>query len=220
MAGAEAEKSFRTESDSAQHDVKQQKQVDILLQFLQSSRDYCVCVVDIVNSTQVTMSLPHEKIGKYYGLFLNTMAEIATKHGAVVVKNVGDSLLYYFPKTDSGSAESFESVIQCSSAMIDARTALNDAMHREGFPDINYRISCEYGQVAVAKVSTSSVDDIFGTAVNISSKINRFAPQNGIVIGSGFYERVKAVKACEFSRLENPQGLNMAYPVYLVKISR
>ena len=210
------EEHYRTGSDSELHDVKQKEQVEILLEFLQSSRNYCVCVVDIVSSTEATMRLPHEKIGKYYGIFLNGMAETAARFGAVVVKNVGDSLLYYFPDTNSGSEESFRNVIDCSIAMIEARASLNEAMHREGLPDVSYRISCEYGQVAVAKVSTSSVNDIFGTAVNMSSRINMLAPPNQIVIGNAFFERVKGIRSCEFTKIGNPPGLAAGYQVFIV----
>lgn len=212
-----AESHYRTGSDSEQHDAKQRQQVDILLEFMQSSRSYCVCLVDIVSSTSSTMGMPHDKMAKYYQIFLNRMAETAARFGAVVVKNIGDSLLYYFPATDSGSPESFRNVLDCSLAMLDARPSLNDAMRREGLPEVSYRISCEYGQVAVAKVSTSSVHDIFGTAVNMSSKINGLAPPNQIVVGSGFYGMVRGMEGCEFARVENTPGIGQDYAVYIFK---
>lgn len=201
--GEQQQHAYRTGSDSEQHDLKQRLQVDILLEFLQSSRNYCVCIVDIVNSTEAAMGLPHEKIGKYYGLFLNRMAELAGRFGALVVKNVGDSLLFYFPKTDSDSPDAFRAVMDCAFAMLDERPALNRAMVEEGLPQVSYRISCEYGQVAVAKVSTSSVNDIFGTAVNLSSKINHLAIPNGIVVGEGLYRKVKDIAGYLFHRVES-----------------
>lgn len=216
MADAEPQEHYRTQSDSELHDVKQKKQVDLLLEFLQSSRNYCVCVVDIVNSTQATMHLDHEKTAKYYGIFLNWMAETAGRFGAVVVKNVGDSLLYYFPSTDSGTLEAFRNVMECNIAMIDARSSLNESMRRESLPDVSYRISCEYGQVAIAKVSTSSVHDIFGATVNLCSRINALAPPNQIIIGSGFFERVKGMADWEFTRIENAPGLSASQVPYLV----
>jgi adenylate cyclase len=184
------ESKYRTDFDSDSHDIKEKQQIDLLLEFFEASKNYCVCVVDMVESTSATMSMTNEKIGRYYGIFLNMMAEIVSSFGAVVVKNIGDSLLYYFPGTDSGTSESFRNVLHCCMAMINIRPSLNNIMIREGLPEISYRISCEYGSVAVARMSTSSVNDIFGISVNICSKINPMAPTNTIIIGESFYDKV------------------------------
>ena len=84
--------------NSQLHDIREKQQIDILLRFFEASKNYCVCLVDIVESTSATREMSNEKIGRYYyGKFLNMMAELASSFGAVVVKNIGDSLLYYFP---------------------------------------------------------------------------------------------------------------------------
>ena len=36
-------------------------------------------------------------IRKYYSIFINTMATVGANFGAKIVKNVGDSVIYYFP---------------------------------------------------------------------------------------------------------------------------
>ena len=42
------------------------------------AQNCCVCYVDIVNSTRITSTIDNpEKVRKYYGIFLNTMAAIA-----------------------------------------------------------------------------------------------------------------------------------------------
>ncbi|MGB6671179.1 MAG: hypothetical protein WBE34_01975 [Candidatus Nitrosopolaris sp.] len=42
------------------------------------AQNCCVCYVDIVNSTRITSTIDNpEKVGKYYGIFLNTMSAIA-----------------------------------------------------------------------------------------------------------------------------------------------
>jgi class 3 adenylate cyclase len=184
------EEKYRTDADSDSHDVKEKQQIDLLLQFFEASKNYCVCMIDMVESTSATMSMSNEKIGRYYGIFLNMMAEIASSFGAVVVKNIGDSLLYYFPGTDLGTPESFRNVLRCCMAMLNIRPSLNNIMIQEGLPEISYRISCEYGSVAVARMSTSSVNDIFGMSVNMCSKINPMAPANTMIIGEAFYGKV------------------------------
>ena len=187
---SKTEEKYRTDADSDSHDVKEKQQIDLLLQFFEASKNYCVCMIDMVESTSATMNMSNEKIGRYYGIFLNMMAEIASSFGAVVVKNIGDSLLYYFPGTDLGTPESFRNVLRCCMAMLNIRPSLNNIMIQEGLPEISYRISCEYGSVAVARMSTSSVNDIFGMSVNMCSKINPMAPANTMIIGEAFYGKV------------------------------
>jgi adenylate cyclase len=210
-------KKFESDFKSPLHRGKEKQQVELLLQFLESSKNYCVCIVDMVGSTSIAMGMSDEKIGRYYGAFLNLMAEIASSFGATVVKNIGDSLLYYFPKTDSDSNEPFKDVLKCSMVMIQKRPEINASMHINGLPDISYRISCEYGSVIVAKMSTSSVHDIFGNSVNLCSKINLLASPNSIVIGKGLYQKTKSFNEYVFTKLKDT-GLSLGreYQVYSV----
>jgi class 3 adenylate cyclase len=210
-------KKFELDFKTPIHRRKEKQQVELLLQFLESSKNYCVCIVDLVDSTNIAMGMSNEKIGRYYGVFLNLMGEIASRFGATVIKNIGDSLLYYFPKTDSDSAESFKDVLKCSMTMIKKRPEINARLHQEGLPDVNYRISCEYGSVIVAKMSTSLVNDIFGNSVNLCSKINLVASPNGVVIGNGLYQKTKSFNEYVFREVKNTQiifGTN--YRVYSV----
>ena len=86
------------------------------LSFQSSSDSYCLSFVDIVDSTRITAKISNSKrVQRYYSIFLNTMATIARAHGAKVVKNVGDSLIYYFPQTSVTSEwTGFRSVVECA----------------------------------------------------------------------------------------------------------
>ena len=61
--------------------------------------------------------------------------------------------------------------------------------------------------VRIAKVSTSSVNDIFGAPVNRCSKINHDAPKNGFVIGQDFYDAAKSFDEFDFTRVKH-DGIN------------
>ncbi|MGC2482946.1 MAG: hypothetical protein WA398_04230, partial [Nitrososphaeraceae archaeon] len=65
----------------------------------------CVGIVDIVNSTKITANIGNsEDVAMYYSIFINTMASIARNFGAEVVKNVGDSVIFFFPRTSDTSS--------------------------------------------------------------------------------------------------------------------
>ncbi len=196
--------------------IKQQK--NILLQFSEYSSNYCVCFVDIISSTKLTARLSDLETSKFYSIFLNSMATIVTKYGGVVVKNIGDSLLYYFPKTDTDEKEPFEGMLKCSMEMLESRIKINERMVSEKLPEVSYRISATFGPVRVAIVATSTIDDIFGVTVNTCAKINTLAAPNTLIIGESLYNKISGIKGYVFEKLpdydidsENKLG------VYLVK---
>ena len=192
------------------------EQEDILLRFSQKNEDSCVCIIDIVQSTMLTASLSNEQIKNFYGIFINSIAEIVKKFNGIVVKNIGDSLLFYFIKIDSDDTDYFKNVIECCLTISDSNSELNKKMAKVGLPEISYRTSISYGTISIAKVSTSSVDDIFGVTVNRCSKINRFALPNGVIIGSDFYEKVKTFNDYQFRNMNATVGAQSIYSVFLV----
>ena len=76
-------------------------------------------------------------------------------------------------------------------------------LQKESLPIINYRTSATFGMVRIARTSTSSVNDIFGTTVNRCAKINRTAPANGLIIGEDFYKNAKSLEGFSFKRVES-----------------
>ncbi len=74
---------------------------DNQITFVNFSNNYCVCIIDIIDSTNNTFDiLESKKIKQYYSVFLNTMTSIISRHGGKVIKNAGDNLLYYFPSNN------------------------------------------------------------------------------------------------------------------------
>ena len=154
--------------------------------FLEHSHNFCIAIVDIVGSTNMTMKIIEpKKIRTYYGIFLNITSTIAKSFAAKIVKNLGDSLMFYFPDTaDASNQFAFRDALECCSTMISARDLINAHLHLQHLPcDISYRISADYGSVEVARSVSSNTFDLFGTTVNVCSKINSMASPNGIVLG-------------------------------------
>ncbi len=193
------------------------EQENILLRFSQKNEDSCVCLVDIIQSTVLTANLSDEQTRKFYEVFLNSVAVIVKKFNGIVVKNIGDSLLFYFPNIEANDKVAFTNVIECCLTMGESYNEINKQMIQEGLPEIAYRISATYGTVNIAKVVTSSVNDIFGSTVNRCAKINRFAFPNNLIIGSDIYENIKSQSNYDFRNMNiNPTGGKQIFSVYLV----
>jgi class 3 adenylate cyclase len=169
------------------------------ISFTGSSKNCCISFIDIVDSTKITTTEINdaEKIRKYYSIFINTMAAIIRDFNATIIKNTGDSLLYYFPETSNNSSAAvddddgisvFKEIFECGLTMVEASTIINTKNQEERLPALNYRISADYGRVEIAKSMTSTSDDLFGPTVSLCAKINSMAPINGMVIGRDLYE--------------------------------
>ena len=182
----------------------------------------CIGIVDAVNSTTTTAKLVNGELCKYYSIFLNAMAVIVKEFGGVVVKNIGDSLLYYFPETSDGYIKSaLKDTLECSLNMIESHLIINEKMREENLPIVDYRVSIDYGNVMIAKSSNSINDDIFGSTVNFCAKINSRAMPNSIVIGGDLHQIVKNFEGYYFNLINSySTGLRLDYPVYSVMRSK
>ena len=210
-------KIYHPQQDLAYFSERLKSQLNETISFNGKTKNCCVATVDAVNSTNITAVLTKENTCKYYGIFLNAMALIAREHGACVVKNIGDSLLYYFCDEKNSTGKSFAKTLECGMTMLKCSKIINSILLEEGLPSLSYRISADYGTVMLAKSVTSSSDDIFGSTVNICSKINRKAKPNGMVIGNDLYEVVKHLNNYSFKPIaEQSVGLKFQYPVYSI----
>ena len=167
------------------------------IRFTGDSHSCCVCFIDVIDSTKITTIeiRDPEKMKRFYSLFINTMAAIARDFGANIIKNSGDSLIYYFPETvdSSDNMHAFNNVFECGLTMLSVNPMVNTKLQNEddGLPNLSYRVSADYGRVEVATSLTSASEDLFGPTVNLCAKINSKAEPNGMVIGDNLYQVTK-----------------------------
>jgi class 3 adenylate cyclase len=181
--------------------IKQQE--GILLQFSDYSEKYCVCMVDIMNSTKITSKLSESETSEFYNIFLNSTAEIVKNFGGIVVKNIGDALLFYFPIISSEEEPTLKKCLDCCLTLCESHDDLATKLEKQKLPIFDYRISSTYGLVRIAKASTSSINDIFGNTVNRCAKINRNAPANRLIIDEEFYDSAKIFDGYVFKKIDS-----------------
>ena len=192
---------------------------DYLVAFTTQSHSYCVGCVDMVNSTKISAVLSNGKLTEYYETFLNSMAKIIGKYDGKVIKNIGDSLLYYFPLSEDGyNLEGIAKGLDCGITMINAQQIISQKLVSNGLPSLSYRVSTDYGNVVMMNANNSIEIDMIGPPVNMCSKINHSAKSNEFVIGGDFYEVVKKVHRYKFNQINGFNiGFKTEYPVYKVQ---
>ena len=156
----------------------------------------CVGFIDLVDSTTNIATMDNlESIKKYYSTFINTISKIVKSYGGKVLKNIGDCILFYFPKTsDINDTNSFQKAIECDFKILDERYKINDELARKHLPPFNFRMSLDYGVLDLALVGDYSQTDLFRSTLNLCSKINSssLSIPNNIIIGDRLYKVLKS----------------------------
>jgi len=151
----------------------------------------CVSFINLVDSTKNIATMDNlESIRRYYSTFINSISKIVKSYGGKVLKNIGDCILFYFPKTsDINDANSFQEAIKCDFKILDERYKINDHLTRKHLPPFNFRISLDYGILDLALVGDYSKTDLFCSTLNLCSKINSSSSiTNEIIIGDKLYK--------------------------------
>lgn len=177
----------------------------------------------MVNSTRISLEISDpKKIQSYYTIFLNAIATIAKSFGAKLIKNAGDAIIFYFPKTtDPINRIAFRDVLECCATIIASRDLVNIKLHSEDIEEsMNFRISADYGTFQVASSMSSRNEDLFGPTMNICAKINANAEANTMVVGGDLYRILKALSLHNDYKFKETAGYSAdkkhSYPVYSV----
>jgi CheY-like chemotaxis protein len=164
--------------------------------FTDYSERVCVSVIDIIGSTGIVSTIGNSKdIRAFYGIFLNKISNILKKYRANIIKTVGDGIISYFPDTiDITNIRAFENVLECCFAQIEDRFAINSMLTEQRLPTITYRVSVDFGKVERTRFDGFDSEDLFGSTINVCSKMNLYAQPNGIVVGNDLYRIIRSFK--------------------------
>jgi class 3 adenylate cyclase len=179
---------------------------------------FCVGIVDIVNSTKTVARLPANKSSRYYEIFLNNMAKVVRQYNGQVLKTMGDSLLFYFPDTSFSERKfGFLSSLECGLSLMDQHEKLKKLLSDEMLPEIDFRISFDYGNVTMMR-NTDWAIDLVGPTINTCAKINGICPVNGMIIGSDLYEKTRNFREYKFKNIGSySTDLKHQYPVFTMR---
>lgn len=189
--------------------------------FSEKSCTCCVGFVDMVDSTRITAGLTTRQMSKYYSLFINWVSGIIRGYSGKVVKNTGDGLLFYFTSLGDSSIKTVRNCLNSAITLSILHRNVNRKFISELLPELNYRISLDYGEVSFAQTVDSTTLDIFSTTVNLCAKINKVAHPNRVIIGGDLYRIAKNLSGYDFHEVKETISIsNRAYPLYTVSEAR
>ena len=152
-----------------------------------------VMYIDMVNSTNITLSLPEEKIVKLITSFAQEMAYTVTQFGGYMLKFVGDAVLAYF-NAENALVYPADNIVNCAKSMIRVlNEAINPVLNENDYPTISAKIGIDAGENMIVRYGsdkTKSHVDILGASMNMAAKIQNMAEPNQILIGGDVYDRL------------------------------
>ncbi len=160
------------------------------IKFTDDSLKCCVCFIEFDSIAGSNISLTYDPlhIREYYSTIINSLSQIIKRSNGKIVKSLGDRLLCYFLNfSDINNENSFEEVIECGFEILEKREDINkELLMKNNLSTVeSYKISIDYGVVDLALAGDNYQLDIFGSTVNICSKINSspsLASKNEIII--------------------------------------
>jgi class 3 adenylate cyclase len=185
--------------------------------FSEKSRICCVGFVDMVDSTRITAGLTTRQMSKYYSLFINWVSGIISGYSGKVVKNTGDGLLFYFALLGDSPIKTVRNCLDSAITLSVLHRNVNRKFISELLPELNYRISLDYGEVSFAQTVDSTTADIFSTTVNICAKINKVVEPNKVIIGGDLYRIARNLSGYNFHEVKKTISISKrSYPLYTV----
>ena len=106
------------------------------------------------------------------------MSKIIGEFKGKVIKNIGDSLLYYFPSDSEFSEGNLKNCLNCGLAMLGANERIANDLISFKLPPLHYRISADFGSALMMNTNISNSFDLIGPPVTICSKINHCAKKD------------------------------------------
>ncbi|MCD0453059.1 adenylate/guanylate cyclase domain-containing protein [Actinocorallia sp. API 0066] len=163
-----------------------------------NARPLAVGFADMVSFTAMSRELNELELGRVVERFETTAADIVAAHGARLIKTLGDEVLYAADSARTG---------------VEIGISISDAVQSETeVPDV--RVGMAYGPVL------HLMGDIFGTTVNLASRLTSIARPGSLVADEALAEELKGDSSYELVRIvRRPvRGLGIIQP-YVVRRS-
>ncbi len=164
------------------------------LRELVSSRVHMIVLyVDLVGSTDITLSLPEDKVAIIISSFAQEMAGVIRQHDGYILKFVGDAVIGYFI-AEALPLLAADNAVNCAKSMLTVvEKGMNPILNQYDYPELKVKIGMDFGKYIIVRYGADkekSHVDILGPTMNIASKIQSIAYPNQILIGEDVYTRL------------------------------
>ena len=194
-------------------DISMEETHRVLQKFSRSKVTLVILHVDLVGSTQLSMTLPLDRLTTIVQTFTQEMSIMISLYGGYVLKYIGDAVLAFFTVESTTRSQEDQQIeqrqqylpcinaINCAMSMIKViQEGINPILNQYDYPEMAIRIGIDVGKNAIIQYGWNirTLDDkhilkephldILGHTVNVAVKMTRLARPDSFVIGQFVYE--------------------------------
>jgi class 3 adenylate cyclase len=177
---------------------------EYLLNHVSSKIPLVILYADLVGSTNMSMTLPIDKLVTIIRAFTYEMSSVVYHHEGYVLKYVGDAIIAFFPASYN-KLLACDKAVQCARSMITViKNGINPILNQYDYPELNVKIGIDEGENVIVQYGEdkSSLIDILGYCMSIAAKITSLTPSNRISIGEDVYKMLHPGLQAKFNEIK------------------
>jgi class 3 adenylate cyclase len=209
-----------------QYDVSLQPGQEYLLNHVSSKIPLVIMYADLVGSTNMSMTLPADKMTTIIRAFTYEMSQVIYSHKGYPLKYVGDAVISFFPASYN-KLLACDRAVQCAKSMLAVvKNGINPILNQYDYPELNVKVGMDEGENVIVQYGhdRSSQIDILGYHMNIAAKITSLTGANKISVGEYVYKmlhpsiksKFKAVKLRAEEWRYTDRHTGQLYKVYMI----
>lgn len=191
-----------------QYDVSLEPGQAYLLNHASSKIPLVIMYADLVGSTNMSMTLPADKLTTIIRAFTYEMSQVIYSHEGYVLKYVGDAVISFFPASYNKLLAS-DKAVQCAKSMLTVvKNGINPILNQYDYPELNVKLGLDEGENVIVQYGhdKGSQIDILGYCMNIAAKITSLTGPNKISIGEDVYNMLHPSIRAKFKEMKlNPE---------------
>jgi adenylate cyclase len=161
-----------------------------LFNHVNSKVSLVIMYADLVGSTNMSMTLPVDKMVTIIRAFTYEMTCIVRSYGGYVLKYVGDAIIAFFP-SGYNKLLACDKAVQCANSMITViKNGINPTLNQYNYPELCVKIGIDEGENVIVQYGhdKSSLIDILGYSMSITAKLTSLTNPDKITIGGDVYD--------------------------------
>ena len=187
----------KTLKDGIQLNMSTEESKKFLRRHVNTRTNLVIMIIDINNSTQMSLTLPESKFAQLLQTFAQEVSIVVSGYGGFIFKYEGDAVIVIFP-ADYDEIKACKNALNCSTAVLEiVKNGINPIFRKNELPEITVRTGLAFGPTLVVLYGKSLEKahvDITGSSISLAAKIASIAKPNQVLVGELIYNIIMSSK--------------------------
>ena len=187
----------KTLKDGIQLNMSTEESKKFLRRHVNTRTNLVIMIIDINNSTQMSLTLPESKFAQLLQTFAQEVSIVVSGYGGFIFKYEGDAVIVIFP-ADYDEIKACKNALNCSTAVLEiVKNGINPIFRNNELPEITVRTGLAFGPTLVVLYGKSLEKahvDITGSSISLAAKIASIAKPNQVLVGELIYNIIMSSK--------------------------